>query len=72
VEDILYYNRLLGMLQNFRTANAVASEGVMGVGTGTNALTMTSPGPEQLEPGETRTIVCDLPCGLLNSDYRST
>ena len=69
VEDILYYNRLLGMLQNFRTANAVASEGVMGVGTATNALTMTSPGPEAIEPGETRTIVCDLPCGLLNSHY---
>jgi hypothetical protein len=41
----------------------------MGVGTATNNLTMTSPGPEAIEPGETRTIVCDLPCGLLNSHY---
>ena len=36
VEDVLHYNCLLGMLQNFRTSNAVASEGPMGVGTATN------------------------------------
>ena len=71
VEDILYYNRYVGMLQNFRSVNGSRSSGVNGVLTGDNSrpLSFDSVIAEAIPPSSTRTIVCELPCGLLQSHY---
>ena len=71
VEDILYYNRYVGMLQNFRSVNGSRSSGVNGVltGTGTGPLSFDTVIAEPIGPSSTRTIVCELPCGLLQSHY---
>ena len=67
VEDILYYNRYVGMLQNFRSVNGSRSSGVNGVltGTGTAGLSFDTVIAEPIAPTSARAIVCELPCGLL-------
>ena len=69
VEDILYYNRYVGMLQNFRSVNGSRSSGVNGVltGDGSRSLNFDTVIAESIPAGSTRTIVCELPCGLLHS-----
>ena len=71
VEDILYYNRYVGLLQNFRSVNGSRSSGVNGVLTGANTspLSFDTIIAEPIGPSSTRTIVCELPCGLLQSHY---
>jgi hypothetical protein len=70
VEDIQHYGRLVSTLQCFRSPAALASEGITGVGTGSNPLSVVGPTPEHIDPGETRTITCDLPgLGLFASHY---
>ena len=71
VEDILYYNRYVGMLQNFRSVNSSRSSGINGVltGTGTAGLSFDTTIAEPIPRNATRTIICELPCGLLQSHY---
>ena len=71
VEDILYYNRYVGMLQNFRSVNSSRSSGINGVltGAGTAGLSFDTTIAEPIAKDATRTIICELPCGLLQSHY---
>jgi hypothetical protein len=74
-EDILFYNRLCGMLNQFRSVNSQHSAHLGGVGTSGNQVTLRTDRiiPEGI-PGATagntvRRVVIDLPCGLFHSHY---
>jgi hypothetical protein len=69
VEDILYYNRYVGMLQNFRSVNSSRSSGINGVMTNATTMSFDTTIAEPIAQNATRTIVCELPCGLLQSHY---
>jgi hypothetical protein len=70
-EDILFYNRLCGMLNQFRSVNSQHSAHLGGVGSSVNqvALQMDRVIQEPIEEGATRRVVIDLPCGLFHSHY---
>ena len=71
VEDILFYNRLCGMLNQFRSVNSQYSAHIGGVGSSVNqvALQMDRVIQEPIEENTTRRVVIDLPCGLFHSHY---
>ena len=68
-EDILFYNRLCGMLNQFRSVNSQYSAHLGGVGSSVNqvALQMDRLVQEPIEENSSRRVVIDLPCGLFHS-----
>ena len=62
-EDILFYNRLCGMLNQFRSVNSQYSAHLGRVGSSVNqvALQMDRVIQEPIEEGATRRVVIDLP-----------
>jgi hypothetical protein len=70
-EDILFYNRLCAMLNQFRSVNSQYSAHIGGVGAGASqvALSMDRLIPEPIAANGTRRVVIDLPCGLFASHY---